>query len=144
MAYLSFSPGPGSAAEDDVVLYFNNLWMQYGGRPFTPWAPYEGGPDLTYCLGIEDSVSAYAYGLEFARELRNLLGNPTTVKIPPLGQKTLRSGTLLASYDGTALNEGITMVQGEETRLVCIGKETAHFNADPRFKVLKNLESHHV
>jgi hypothetical protein len=144
MAYLSFSPGPGAAAEDDVVLYFNNLWMQYGGRPFTPWAPYEGGPDLTYCLGIEDSVSAYAYGLEFARELRSLLGNPTTVKLPALGQKTLRSGTLFASYEGAALNEGSNLVQGEETRLVCIGKEAAHFNADPYFKVLKNLESHHV
>jgi hypothetical protein len=144
MAYLSFSPGPGSAAEDDVVLYFNNLWMQYGGRPFTPWAPYEGGPDLSYCLGIEDSVSAYAYGLEFARGMHSLLGNPATVKIPAFGQKTLRSGTLFASYEGTALDMGINLIQEEESRLVCIGKETAHFSADPSFKVLKNLESHHV
>jgi hypothetical protein len=144
MAYLTFSPGPGAAGEDDIVLYFNNLWMQYGGRPFTPWAPYEGGPDLTYCLGLENSVSAYAYGLEFARTLRNLLGNPATVKIPGMGQKTLRSGILFAPYDGAALDEGIGTVQGEESALVCSGKETVRFAADPGFRVLRELESHHV
>jgi hypothetical protein len=144
MVYLTFSPGPGAAEEDDIVLYFNNLWMQYGGRPFTPWAPYEGGPDVTYCLGLENSVSAYAYGLDFARTLRSLLGNPTTVKIPAMGQKTLRSGILFAPYDGTALDEGITAVEGEESALTCSGKETVRFAADPAFRVLRELESHHV
>jgi hypothetical protein len=144
MAYISFSPGPAAAKEDDIVLYFNNLWMQYGGRPFTPWSPYEGGPDLTYCLGIENSVSAYAYGLEFARETQQLLGNPTTVKIPPMGQKTLRSGVLFASYEGVKLNEGISFVEGEAERLVCTGREIASFSADPGFTVLRTLESHHV
>ena len=144
MAYIFFSPGPAAAGEEDIVLYFNNLWMQYGGRPFTPWAPYEGGPDLTYCLGLENSVSAYAYGLEFARETQQLLGNPTTVKIPSLGQKTLRSGILFASYEGTSLDEGIGSVQTEAERLVCNGKETAFFGADPSFRVLRTLENHHV
>ena len=144
MAYVSFSPGPAAAGEEDIVFYFNNLWMQYGGRPFTPWAPYEGGPDLTYCLGIENSVSAYSYGLEFARETRQLLGNPTTVKVPAMGQKTIRSGVLFASYDGTSLDEGINSIQGESARLVCNGKEPAFFGADPAFTVLRTLESHHV
>jgi hypothetical protein len=144
MAYLTFSPGPGAAGEDDIVLYFNNLWMQYGGRPFTPWAPYEGGPDLSYCLGLENSVSAYAYGLEFARTLRSLLGNPTTIKIPAMGQKTLRSGILFAPYDGAALDEGIGTVRGEESVLACSGRETVRFAADPGFRVLRELENHHV
>ena len=144
MAYVSFSPGPAAADEEDIVLYFNNLWMQYSGRPFTPWAPYEGGPDLTYCLGMENSVSAYAYGLEYARETHRLLGNPTTVTIPSMGQKTLRSGVLFASYEGSNLDEGINFVEGEAERIVCIGKETASFGADPGFTVLRTLESHHV
>jgi hypothetical protein len=144
MAYLTFSPGPGTSAEDDVILYFNNLWMQYGGRPFTPWAPYEGGPDLTYCLGLENSVSAYKYGLEFSREAKQVLGNPTTVTIPAGGQKTLRSGTLFSSYENTILDEGIASIRIEEAHLVCTGKETAFFNADPHFGVLRTLESRHV
>jgi hypothetical protein len=144
MAYLSFSPGPAAAEEDEIILYFNNLWMQYGGRPFTPWAPYEGGPDLSYCLGLENSVSAYAYGLDFARDLRQVLGSPAIVTIPGMGQKTLRSGTLFAPYEGSALDEGIASVEGEETRLVCGGAEPASFAADSRFKILRTLESHHV
>ena len=144
MAYISFSPGPATASEEDVILYFNNLWMQYGGRPFTPWAPYEGGPDLTYCLGMENSVSAYAYGLEYARETKQLLGNPTTVKIPSMSQKILRSGTLFASYEGTSLDEGINSLAPETERLVCSGKETAYFSCDPAFSVLKKLETKHV
>ena len=118
--------------------------MQYGGRPFTPWAPYEGGPDLTYCLGVENSVSAYAYGLEFSRETKELLGNPTTIMIPSLGQKTLRSGVLFASYEGSSLDEGINSVQATAESLMCTGKENVSFIADPQFTVLKKLEAHHV
>ncbi|MCL1815818.1 MAG: hypothetical protein FWG27_08390 [Treponema sp.] len=144
MAYISFSPGPAAAGEEDMVLYFNNLWMQYGGRPFTPWAPYEGGPDMTYCLGMENSVSAYAYGLAFARETQQVLGNPTTVKIPMMGQKTLRSGVLFASYEETKLDEGISAVEGETERIICTGRGIAVFSADPHFTVLRTMESHHV
>jgi hypothetical protein len=149
MAYLYFSPGPGALArgagsEDDIILYFNNLSMQYGGRPFTPWAPYEGGPDLTYCLSLENSVSAYAFGLEFSREAKQVLGSPTTVTIPAMGQKTLRSGTLFASYEGASLDEGITSLRAEEAHLICTGKEPVSFNADPHLVVLRTLESRHV
>jgi hypothetical protein len=144
MVYISFSPGPGGAEEDDIVLYFNNLWMQYGGRPFTPWAPYEGGPDLSYCLSLENSISAYAYGLGFAREVRQVLGNPATVTVPAMGQRTLRSGKLFTFYDKASLDGGITSVRMEEDRLACFGSEVALFNADSRFEVLRKLESRHV
>ena len=144
MIYISFNTGPAAAREEDIILNFNNLWMQYGGRPFTPWAPYEGGPDLTYCLGMENSLSAYAYGLQYARETPQVLGNPTTVKIPSMGQKTLRSGVLFAAYEGTSLDEGIKSVYAEPETLVCIGKESVSFKADPYFNTLRALESHHV
>jgi len=144
MAYLTFSPGPGAADEEDVVLYFNSLLMQYGGRPFTPWAPYEGGPDLSYCLGLENSVSAFVYGLQFAQETHKVLGSPTTVAIPAMGHKTLRSGTLFSSYEGTGIDQGIASIRMEDNRLVCSGADTVSFAADPRFAVLRTLESHHV
>jgi hypothetical protein len=144
MAYVSFSPGPASAGAEDIVLHFNNLWMQYGGRPFTPWAPYEGGPDLTYCLGMENSISAYSYGLEFARETQKLLGSPTTITIPAGGQKTLRSGVLFAPYESTSLDEGISSVKAGMQCLVCEGKEAAYFPADPTFNVLRTLEANHA
>jgi hypothetical protein len=118
--------------------------MQYGGRPFTPWAPYEGGPDLTYCLGLENAVGAFANGLEFARNQKTLLGNPTTVTIPALGQKTSRYGVLMAPYKDSVLDEGVSGFEAEEKRLVFKAKDSAVFDADPKFTVLKSLESHHV
>jgi hypothetical protein len=143
-AYICFFTGPKAAAADDIILYFNELWMQYGGRLFTPWAPYEGAADLTYCLGQENAVAAYAYGLEYSRSVKSLQGAPTTVRIPAMGQKTLRYGTLFAPYIGTALDQGIHTVEGEEKRLVCTGAgESWTFNADPGFTVLKGLERRH-
>jgi hypothetical protein len=144
MAYISFSTGPAAAREEDIILNFNNLWMQYCGRPFTPWAAYDGGADLTYCLGVENSISAYAYGLQFARETPQILRNPTTVKIPSMGYKTLRSGTLFAAYEGTSLDDGIKSVYLEQEALVCMGKGSASFKADPHFNILRTLESRHV
>jgi hypothetical protein len=142
MAYISFTTGPAAAEEDEIILYFNNLWMQYGGRPYTPYAPYEGGPDLTYCLGLESSVSAWAYGLEFAREQKSLLGNPTTITIPGMRQKILRQGTLITPYEGGVLDGGISSAVGEEARITTNG--TTAFKADPSFSILKTLEKHHV
>jgi hypothetical protein len=143
MIYLSFFTGPAAAGSDDIILYFNDLWMQYGGRPFTPWAPYEGGPDMTRCLGVENSVSAFANGLDYARNQKNLMGNPTTITIPAASQKTLRYGTLAAPY-GENLDEGVDSVDAEEKRLVVKGKESAFFAADPGFAVLRSLEVKHA
>jgi hypothetical protein len=150
MAYVSFFTGPAAAEEEEIILYFNNLWMQYGGRPYTPHAAYEGGPDLTYCLGLEASVSAWAYGLEFSREQNSLLGSPTTVKIPAMRQKTMRQGTLLAPYNDALLDEGIGSIEPGETRITAAGKapgarmQGETFAADPSFRILKTLEKHHV
>jgi hypothetical protein len=143
MLYMPFFTGPAAAEEDDIILYFNELWMQYGGRLFTPWAAYDGGADLTYCLGMENAVAAFAYGLDYARKTKTLLGNPVTVTIPARSSRTLRFGTLAAPYE-TGLEDGVGAVEAEETRLVCKGKGTAFFSADPSFRILKTLERLHT
>jgi hypothetical protein len=142
MAYVCFFTGPNAAADDDIILYFNELWMQYGGRPFTPWAPYDGGSDLTYCLGTENAVAAYAYGLEYSRRVGKVLGAPTTVTIPARGEKTLRYGSLFSAYEGSALGEGIKTAVPEESRIILTGSagESLQFNADPEFKVLRSIQ----
>lgn len=144
MVYICFFPGPGAAEPDEIALTFNNLWMQYGGRSFTPWAPYEGGTDLTYCLGTENSVGAFANGLEYARKHPTLMGNPTLVEIPARGKRILRYGTLFAPYKAEALSSGIVHITGEREGLRC--KATGNtfgetlFRADPTFSLLKRLE----
>ncbi|MDR2110742.1 MAG: hypothetical protein LBP32_05490 [Spirochaetaceae bacterium] len=144
MAYICFFTGQASSAEDDIVLRFNDLWMQYGGRPFTPWAPYEGGTDLTYCLGTENSAAAYAYGLEYSREVQRVLGAPTTVTIPGRGEKILRYGSLFAPYEDN-LDQGVTAISAEESALACAGtKGTWRFKADPSFALLKGIHSRHA
>jgi hypothetical protein len=154
LAYVCFFTGPASAAEDDIILRFNNLWMQYGGRPFTPWAPYEGGADLTYCLGTENAAAAYAYGLEYSRRAKHILNAPTTVSIPAHGVRTLRYGVLFAPYEGAVLDQGIRTIEADnglpgrtegypgDSRLVCSGtKEFWSFRADSAFTVLKQIET---
>jgi hypothetical protein len=140
-AYICFFTGPAAAAEDDIIFRFNNLWMQYGGRPFTPWAPYEGGTDLTYCLGTENSAAAYAQGLEYSRRVGEVLGAPATITIPAGGRKTIRYGCLFAPYEGSVLDEGVLSLSAEEGSLVSEGKGCSwRFAADPSFAALKTLE----
>ncbi|MDR0553983.1 MAG: hypothetical protein LBG76_04195 [Treponema sp.] len=142
MAYISFFPGPAHAAADDIILYFNELWMQYGGRPFSPWAPYEGGTDLTYCLGMENATSAFANGLEYSQKLGTLLGNPTTVTIQGQEEKTLRYATLFARYEEGVLDEGVHTLETSESGIIAEGAKGAfcRFKADGAFSLLKKLQ----
>ena len=141
MAYVCFFTGDAAAAEDDIILRFNALWMQFGGRNFTPWAPYEGGTDMAYCLGTENSVAAFAEGLGYSRRVKKLMYVPTTVIIPGGKEKILRYGTLFAPCGDTLLDEGVISLEGEAAALVCKGKSGySRFPADPGFSVLKTLE----
>ncbi|MDR3172864.1 MAG: hypothetical protein LBU19_01320 [Treponema sp.] len=145
LAYICFFTGPAAQGADDIILYFNDLWMQYGGRRFTPWAAYEGGTDFSYCLGTENSVAAYAYGLEYSRQVTTVLGAPATVTIPAGEAKTLRYGSLFAPYDEAGLDQGITGIEGGQSELVCTGKgKSQRFTADPAFTLLKGLQSRYV
>jgi hypothetical protein len=140
-AYICFFTGPATAGEDDIIFRFNNLWMQYGGRPFTPWAPYEGGTDLTYCLGTENSSSAYAQGLEYSRRIGKVLGAPATVIIPANSHKLIRYGCLFAPYERPVLDEGVLSLNAEAESLVSVGKAGSYsFAADSGFSILRSLE----
>ncbi|MDR2158638.1 MAG: hypothetical protein LBP23_01070 [Treponema sp.] len=141
LAYVCFFAGPAAAAEDDIILRFNDLWMQYGGRPFTPWALYEGGSDLSYCLGTENGAAAFAYGLEYSRQVKRLMGAPSTFTIPAGQSRTLRYGSLFAPYEGNLLDGGIRSVKADDGRILCGGTDgCCRFPADGAFGVLKRIQ----
>jgi hypothetical protein len=129
-------------AEHEIILYFNDLWMQYGGRPYTPWAPWDGGPDQAYCLGTENAVAAWSLGLDYALKVKRVLGSPATVTIPAGVEKTLYYGTLFAPYERRILDSGIVGIDSEESHLVCkSATEFWKFDADPAFTVIRNLKA---
>jgi hypothetical protein len=142
MAYVCFFTGPSAAGDDDIILRFNDLWMQYGGRRFTPWAAVDGGTDLTYCLGTENSAAGFARGLKYARAKKQFLGAPTTVCIPSGKTRTLRYATFFAPYEGNILDNGVCSASPEDGALALGGKNGGvRFTADPAFKILKRLEA---
>ncbi|NLA91823.1 MAG: hypothetical protein GX842_00020 [Spirochaetales bacterium] len=141
MVYLTFFPGPAVVEEDEIPFYFNNMWMQYGGRPFTPWALYEGGADHTFCLGVENSISYYANGLKEAIENETLLGAPTTVLLPPNEMRVQRYATAFTSFENSKLGNGIqSLEQSEEGLVLKQGKASALINCDSTFALLKAIE----
>ena len=142
LAYYCFFTGPAAAAEDEIILRFNDLWMQYGGRLFTPWAAEDGGTDLTFCLGTENSAAGFAFGLKYARAKKEMLGAPTTVCVPAGKTRVLRYGTLFAPYEGNALDSGVCSSEAGDGLLILKGKnESGRFAADAKFRLLKRLEA---
>lgn len=140
--YLSFFCGPAAAREEEIVLSFNDLWMQYGGRRFTPWAFTNGGSDQTFCLGVENSVGAYANGIGYALDHPMLLGRPTTVEIPPASSRRLLYGVLAAPYRGGSLDAGVDSVEADGEGLVVTGQDGAgreSFSADTEFERIREL-----
>ena len=144
MAYVCLFKGPAAAEGDEIILRFNALWMQYGGRSYTPWACEEGGTDLCFCLGTENSAAGFAYGLKYAREKKELLGAPTTVRIPAGKTRTLRYGTFFAPYEGNYLDSGVSSAEAGEDQLILNGKTGGRFAADTAFKLLKRLETEKI
>ena len=121
LAYVCFFPGRAALPAGEIALGFNDLWLQYGGRPFTPWALHEGGADRSFCLGTENAVGAFANGLAYARAVPNILDTPTTVEIPADGQRTLCYGTALVGLDEALVREGVTAIEAEQGALVLKG-----------------------
>jgi hypothetical protein len=124
LAYVCFFPGETALPPGEIALSFNDLWFQYGGRQFTPWALQEGGADHSFCLGTENAVAAFANGLAYARSNPELLGRPTTLSIPAGGERKLCYGTALIELDSDLLREGILSVEAEEGSLILKGKKT--------------------
>ena len=99
LAYVCFFPGKVGLPEGEIAASFNELWLQYGGRPFPPWSLDEGGLDRTFCLGTENGTSHFGNGLAYARARPELLGRPTLVEVPARGSRTLAYGVALVSLD---------------------------------------------
>ncbi len=121
LAYICFFPGEAALPPGEVALSFNVLWMQYGGRSFTPWALDEGGTDHTFCLGTENTVSAFANGLAYSRANPKLLGRPTTLSVPAGGERKLCYGTALVELGADLLREGILSMEADGGTLVLKG-----------------------
>jgi hypothetical protein len=142
MAYVSFFPGMAGLREGEIALSFNDLWMQYGGRPFTPWALHEAGADHTFCLGAENAVGAFANGLEYSRNTPELLGNPTTVAIPAHGKRTLCYGTALVALESSVAGEDIVSIEAEGSALVLKTKRHSQkINLDANFDTAREVEA---
>jgi hypothetical protein len=121
LIYLSFFIGPAAIGKDEIPLYFYDLWMNYGGRPFTPWASVDGLTDQTFCLGAENSTGLFANGLREAQKRPELLGNPTVLYLKPLEEKTLYYGTLFQSYEQNTLDEGVKTIEPAEDKMIITG-----------------------
>jgi len=121
LAYICFFPGATGLVAGEIALSFNDLWLQYGGRPFTPWAHDEGGSDHTFCLGTENAVGAFANGLAYSLSRPELLGRPTTLCVPAGGERKLLYGTAIIELDRDLLREGILSIEAEEGALVLKG-----------------------
>jgi len=140
LAYFCFFPGPASARAGEIALSFNDLWMQYGGRDFTPWALHAGGADRTFCLGTENSVGAYANGLGYAREHPSLLGSPTTAAVPARGKLRLLYGVALLELPADLVAEGVSRVELEGSEVVLAGaRARARFGLDADFARIREL-----
>lgn len=142
LAYITFFPGSKGLSNDEIALGFNDLWMQYGGRNFTPWALHEGGADRTFCLGTENAVGAFANGLAYSRAHSELLGSPTMVTIPARGSRRLNYGTALVELDDALAGERILDIEPEGDMLV-LKAENAHQRVplDASFSMLRELVS---
>ena len=121
LAYLCFFPGEAALPPGEIALSFNDLWLQYGGRPFTPWSLHEGGADRTFCLGTENAVGAFASGLGYSRSRPQVLGNPTTLEVPAGGERTLCYGSALVALDAAMVKEGVEGVEAEPGAMILKG-----------------------
>ena len=139
--YMTFFKGPAAVDGSDMNLNFNDYWMQYGGRDFPPWAYYEGGTDFTFCLGTENATGAYANGLGYSLEHREVLGRPTLIEIGPGEEKRLSYGTSLFSYQDKTLATGVLRVDPLPNELVVEGHSgnTIRVAASADFAAVENL-----
>lgn len=140
--YLSFFKSEKNAGERDIVLTFNDVWMQYGGRRFTPWALTEGGTDQTFCLGVENTLAAYANGLEYSLAHPSLLDRPTLVEVPAGAERMLYYGTLAARYEGGSLDSGVSRVEPERGMLRLVandGGTSQVYSADAEFSAVEEM-----
>ena len=141
LIYLSFFTGPAAVNEGDIPLYFNDLWLNFGGRPYQPWAVRDGLSDQTFCLGAENATGSFANGLAYALENPELMGNPTYLTLPAGESRSLCYGTLFQTYEGDAIEEGVKSVEASDGGLLLTGYtgKSLKVRAEWDFKTLKTL-----
>jgi hypothetical protein len=125
LAYVCFFPGLPGLPAGEIAASFNELWLQYGGRPFPPWSLEEGGADRIFCLGTENGTSHFGNGLGYARANPTLLGRPTLVEIPARGERTLTYGTALVALEDALVREGVSAVEPEPGGMILKGGRAA-------------------
>jgi hypothetical protein len=118
LAYVAFFPGRVGLPDGEIAASFNALWLQYGGRPFPPWALDERGADRTFCLGTENGTSNFGNGLGYSRANPQLLGRPTLVEIPARSARTLAYGTALVPLEDALVKEGVEAVEAAPGAMV--------------------------
>jgi len=140
LLYLSFFKGPAAVKQNEIALQFNDLWLQYGGRHYTPWANQEGGTDLTFCLGQENVVGGFG-GLEWSLKNPEVLGNQTTVELKAGEEKTLYYGTIFDK--AIILEKGVSRVEKNENGIIVydkrVIKSSIPITADSEFKIIEGL-----
>ena len=141
LVYLSFFTGPKAVQSNELPLYFYNLWMNYGGRDFQPWAAADGHPDQTFCLGPENSTGYFANGLKDALENKSLMGNPSFLELDSGASGSLYYGTLFMEYEGNILDRGVESVEPGDGALILkgYGGKSVSVKADWNFTILKQL-----
>ena len=138
--YLSVFPGPAAAKTGEIPINFNDLWMQYGGRRFPPWAATVDGTDTTYCLGVENAIGAYANGLEYSLDHPTLFGRPTTAVIEPNNSVDNVYATIALPYDGGSLDRGIAAIHQRDGGIDVEPRGGGHaisLSSDPSFDLLR-------
>ncbi len=141
LIYLSFFTGPSAVSEEEIPLYFYDLWLNYGGRDYQPWAVQDGQSDQTFCLGAENATGYFANGLAEAVKNPTLMGNPTHLILPAGQTRTNYYGTLFQGYEGDALDLGIRSVDCGEGELILTGYtgKSVSVKAEWDFKTLKSI-----
>jgi hypothetical protein len=143
LVYATFFRGPSDQRDKEINLFFNSLWLQYGGRNFEPWCD-ETGKDVTFCLGTENSVGYFANGLEEALQNPTTLGRPTTFEVKAGETKTLYYGTMFAHYMGDSLALGVKKIEKTDKGLTLVGQgrdRLQKVDADSDFKTIAQLVS---
>ena len=134
--YLSVFRGPAKVSASEIPIHFNDLWMQYGGRPFAPWSSRDGGTDYSYCLGAENATGAYANGLAYALDHDEILGRATTYEIPAGGEAEHVYATFAVPYTDGELDSGVSNVEIENDGLAVLpndGGKALFIQADGEF-----------
>jgi hypothetical protein len=141
LAYVCFFLSPASVAVGGIALQFYDLWMNYGGRHFMPWAAGDDLMDRTFCLGTENATGYFANGLGQAIANPTLMGRPTFLTCPSGESMSLTYATAFFHYEKGDLDSGVADLKLSGAGIDVIGHsgKVATLRADGSFDMLRGL-----